>query len=67
MDHVHEQKFALLQVNVPLDIIRTHLCSRVGPRAGIWLLTCLTTPAFHLFSSHFLTTLHTHSTIAHLS
>jgi hypothetical protein len=72
MDCLHEQKFASLLVDIPLDIMRAHLHSCAIPRAGVWLLTFLTTPTFHLSSTHFLTTLCTylglpHPTVAHLS
>jgi hypothetical protein len=49
---------------------RLHSCA--GSRTSVWLLTCLTAPAFHLSLTHLLTTLRTylglpHPMVAHLS
>jgi hypothetical protein len=72
MDHLHEQKFVSLLLNILLDIMRAHFHLNVGPRAGVWLLIILTTRTFHLFSTQFLTTLCTrfglpHPMVAYLS
>jgi hypothetical protein len=52
--------------------MRTCLYSRASPRVGAWLLVHFTILAFHLFSTHFLTTLRIrfvlpHPMVAHLS
>jgi len=65
-------KFVSLLVDTPLDIMQPCLHSCAGLGVDIWLLTHLTTPAFRLSSTHFLTTVHIcfdlpHLIVAHLS
>jgi len=72
VNRLHEQEFALLLVDTPLNIMRTCLHSCASSRVGAWLLTCLTTLSFHLSLTHFLTTLCTclglpHPMVDHLS
>jgi hypothetical protein len=69
---LHKQEFASLLVDFLLNIMRTCLCSCASLGASAWLLVHLTTLAFCLLSTHFLTTLRTylvlpHPMVAHLS
>ncbi len=60
------QEFALLLVDVPLNIMGTYFFPCASPRVGAWLLIHPTTLAFHLFSTHFRTTLHIRFILSHL-
>jgi hypothetical protein len=65
-DCLHEQEFASLLVDTPLDITQAHLHSCVGPRASVWLLVRPTTPSFCLSKAHFFITLCIHLGLSHL-
>jgi hypothetical protein len=65
MDQLGEQKFTSLLVDALLDVVQTHFHSYAGLVAWVWLLACLSTPSFHLSSTHFLTPFHICSGIPH--
>jgi hypothetical protein len=62
---LHKQKFVLLLVDGPSDIMWACFCSCVGLGVGTWLLARPTTLTFHLSSSHFFIILHTHLGLPH--
>jgi len=49
VDFLHEQEFALVLVDAPLDIMQTCLCSCASPRVGDWLLVHSTTFANFIY------------------
>ncbi len=57
MDQLHEQEFISFLTNVPLNVVQTHLCSCVGPTAGLGYQLVLTPLQFvcppPIFSQHF--------------
>ncbi len=57
--------FILLVTNIPLNIMRTCLCSCASPTTGTWLLICPSTPSFCLSSTYLLIMLRIHSNIPH--
>ncbi len=56
MDQLHEQEFISFLTNVPLNVVQTHLCSCVGPTAGLGYQLVLTPLQFvcppPIFSQH---------------
>jgi hypothetical protein len=64
-DHLYEQEFTSILVDIFSNIMWTHFCFYVDPRASAWLLTRLITPTFHLSLAHFLIALYTHLGLSH--
>jgi hypothetical protein len=64
-DHLHEQEFVSLLINILSNIARAHLCSCAGPKAGASLLKRLITPTFCLSLTYFFITLCTHLGLPH--
>jgi hypothetical protein len=67
MGQLHEHEFTSLLTYAPLDVVWAHLHSCVGLASRAWLLTRPNTLSFRLSSIHFLTTLHIHFNIPHLT
>jgi hypothetical protein len=65
-NYMNRNKKSLL-VNIFSNVMWTCFHSYAGLAIGVWLLTYLNTPSFHLSSTHFLIMLRIHLNIPHFT